>query len=67
MPTSIDRHQAQRLCEEGALLVEVLPAKVYEDEHLPAAINIPLSRLDRQAVAGLRQERPIVVYCHDWQ
>jgi len=30
MPTNIDRHQVQRLCEEGAQLIEVLPAGVYE-------------------------------------
>jgi len=67
MPTSIDRHQVQKLCEEGAQLIEVLPAKVYEDEHLPGAINIPLKQFNRQAIASLRRGRPIIVYCHDSQ
>jgi rhodanese-related sulfurtransferase len=67
MPTNIDRHQVQRLCEEGAQLIEVLPAEVYEDEHLPGAINIPLKHLDRQAIVSLRRGQPIVVYCHDSQ
>jgi rhodanese-related sulfurtransferase len=67
MPTNIDRHQVQRLCAGGAQLIEVLPAGVYEDEHLPGAINIPLKHLDRQAIASLRRGQPIVVYCHDSQ
>jgi hypothetical protein len=28
---------------EGAPLIAVLPAKAYEEEHLPGAINIPLT------------------------
>ena len=67
MPTSIDRHQVQRLCEKGAQLIEVLPSKIYEDEHLPGAINIPLKQLNRQAVANLRQGESVIVYCHDSQ
>jgi rhodanese-related sulfurtransferase len=43
MPTPIDREEVQRLLAgEQAQLVDVLPAGVYEDEHLPDAINIPL-------------------------
>jgi rhodanese-related sulfurtransferase len=40
MPVSIDRDEVRRLLEEGAQLVEVLPAPEYEDEHLPGARNI---------------------------
>jgi rhodanese-related sulfurtransferase len=42
MPTAIFRDEVGRLLEEGAQLVEVLPSKEYEEEHLPGAINIPL-------------------------
>jgi rhodanese-related sulfurtransferase len=67
MPTNIDRNQVQALLKEGAQLIEVLPAEVYEDEHLPGASNIPLAQLDEQAIAGLQRERPVIVYCHDAQ
>ena len=67
MPTNIDRNQVQALLKEGAQLIEVLPAEVYEDEHLPGARNIPLAQLDEQAIAGLQREQPVIVYCHDAQ
>jgi rhodanese-related sulfurtransferase len=67
MPASVDRSQVQELIEAGAQLIEVLPVKVYEDEHLPGARNIPLTRLDERAIAGLQRERPVIVYCHDSQ
>ena len=68
MPTSIDRHQVQRLvAEQQAQLVEVLPAAEYDDEHLPGAINIPLKELDRQATSRLDRSRPVIVYCYDSQ
>lgn len=67
MPTQIDRDQVQRLLGEGAQLVEVLPQAEYEDEHLPAAINIPLKELDRERVQDLERGRPVIVYCYDFQ
>jgi phage shock protein E len=67
MPTNIDRNEVQRLVCEGAQLVEVLPAKVYELERLPGAINIPLTRFNRQAIAMLQRDRAVIVYCHDAQ
>ena len=68
MPTSIDRHQVQRLvAEQQAQLVEVLPTAEYADEHLPGAINIPLKELDHQTASRLDQRRPVIVYCYDTQ
>jgi rhodanese-related sulfurtransferase len=67
MPTTICREEVQRLLTEGAQLIEVLPAKEYEDEHLPGAINIPLTRLDRQTTALLQPHRLVIVYCYDSQ
>ena len=67
MPTPIDRNQVERLLAEGAQLVEVLPAAEYEDEHLPSAINIPLKTLDAETTWRLERERPVIVYCHDYQ
>lgn len=68
MTAAIDRDDVQRLLrEEQAQLVEVLPADEYDDEHLPGAINIPLKRLDRDTTEQLERERPVIVYCYDYQ
>ena len=68
MPTPIDRAEVQRLlAEENGQLVEVLPPGEYEDEHLPGAINIPLKTLDAETARRLDRERPVIVYCHDYQ
>ena len=68
MPTPVHRIEVQRLlAEEQAQLVEVLPAAEYEEEHLPGAINIPLKELDRETTRQLELERPVIVYCYDYQ
>lgn len=67
MPTTVDREHVQRLLSEGAQVVEVLPPAEFEDEHLPGAINIPLKELDLARVADLERERPVLVYCYDYQ
>ena len=48
--------------EEVALLIEVLPTAEYEDEHIAGAINVPLKRLDRQAISHLNKAKPVIVY-----
>lgn len=65
MPRNVDREEVRRLVEAGAQLVEVLPKEEYEEEHLPAAINIPLRRIDREARERLDPDRPVIVYCWD--
>ena len=68
MPTPTDREEVQRLlADEDGQLVEVLPPDEYEDEHLPGAINIPLKTLDPETTRRLERERPVIVYCHDYQ
>jgi rhodanese-related sulfurtransferase len=68
MPTAIDRDDVQRLLrEEHAQLIEVLPADEFEDEHLPGAINIPLKTLDAESTKSLDPQRPVIVYCNDYQ
>jgi len=62
MPANVDRDDVQRLIEEGAQLVEVLPPTEYEEMHLPGAINIPLKSLDRETTAQLERDRPVIVY-----
>lgn len=68
MAATIDRDEVQRLLDdEQAQLVEVLPPDEYEDEHLPGAINIPLKTLNAQTAGQLDRERPVIVYCYDYQ
>jgi rhodanese-related sulfurtransferase len=66
MPIDIRRLQVQQMAQAGAQLVEVLPTKEYEQEHLPGAINIPLKQLDRNTTAPLDRDRPVIVYCHNY-
>ena len=68
MLTAIFRDGVRRLVqEEGAQLVDVLPREEYEEEHLPGAINIPLKELNREMIARLNRDAPVIVYCHDYQ
>jgi rhodanese-related sulfurtransferase len=65
MPSDVDLLALDRLLASGAVLVEVLPTKEFEDEHLPDAINIPLRTIDASTIASLDRGRAVVVYCWD--
>ena len=67
MFTSIDTEALRRLLDDGAQLVEVLPAAEYQEEHLPGAMSIPLGELDAESASSLDKGRPVVVYCFDYQ
>jgi rhodanese-related sulfurtransferase len=68
IPTPIDHDDVIRLLkEEDAQLVEVLPAEEYAEEHITGAANIPLKELDERAPRELDRERPVLVYCNDYQ
>jgi len=63
MVTNIDRKELLRLVdEEDAQIIDVLPAWEYEESHIPAAISIPLKRLDAQSATVLNRDKPVVVY-----
>jgi rhodanese-related sulfurtransferase len=65
MPVEIDRDGVSRLADQGAQLVEVLPASEYAEDHLPGAVNLSLRRLEQQATKVLDRQRAVVVYCWD--
>jgi rhodanese-related sulfurtransferase len=67
MITAIDRNQLRALLAQGASLIEVLPRKEYEEEHLPGATNIFLRHLDKSGAAQFSRGQPIIVYCYDYQ
>ena len=65
MPEAIGFDRVRALLGEGARLLEVLPRREYEEQHLPGAVSVPLKELDAAAVAGLDRGTPVIVYCWD--
>jgi rhodanese-related sulfurtransferase len=67
MPKDINRDEVQRLLQNGAQLVEALPAEEYNEAHLPGAINIPLKKLNKETIELIDKSRPVITYCSDFQ
>lgn len=67
MATSIVTDELHRLLDQGAQLLDVMPDKEFLEEHLPGAVNVPLTDLDADTAATLDRGRPVVVYCFDYQ
>jgi len=65
MTQEVDREGVRRLMEQGAQIIDVLPAQEYGEDHLPGAINLPIRRIEAEANRVLDPSRPIVVYCAD--
>jgi rhodanese-related sulfurtransferase len=66
MPIELhDRDEVRALIERGVQVVEVLGAAEFAEDHLPGAINIPLRRIETQALTMLDPSRPVLVYCFD--
>ena len=65
MTQEVDREGVLRLMEQGAQIIDVLPAREYGEDHLPGAVNLPLRRIEAEARRVLDPGRPIVVYCAD--
>jgi rhodanese-related sulfurtransferase len=64
---AVGRDEVRRLVAEGAQLVDVLPADEFAEEHLPGAISVPLKQLNAETARQLDRDRPVIVYCHDYQ
>lgn len=67
MRTVIGRDDVQRMVAEGAQLVDVLPEQEYESEHIAGSISLPLTELDAETASRLDRNRPVIVYCFDYQ
>lgn len=63
----IDLDQLLELQKRGAQVIEVLSGKQYNEQHIPGAISLPLSKFTASEMARLNKERPVVVYCWDYQ
>ncbi len=62
MVTNIDRSTLLALIDQGAVILDVLPEREYGAGHIPGALNMPLRKLDADAVADLHRDKPVVVY-----
>ena len=67
MPELVTREEVQTLVHNGAQLIDVLGERQYAEAHLAGAINIPLAHLDHKSTAEVTHERPVIVYCNDFQ
>jgi rhodanese-related sulfurtransferase len=67
VPATVDLEDVCRLIERGGQLVEVLPFRDYEEEHLPGAMSVPLEELDAGSVQRIDAGRPVIAYCYDYQ
>jgi rhodanese-related sulfurtransferase len=63
----IDFSRVIELQKRGALLLEVLSRKQFDEQHIPGAISLPLSKFTPSEVAKLDKNRATVVYCWDYQ
>ena len=59
---SVDPDQAERLLENGALLLDVRELEEFDAGHVPDARNIPLAALPDH-LGNLARERTIVCAC----
>jgi len=60
---AIDRDTLlERLNSEDAVLIDVRPAREYEQAHLPGALTVPLADL-KSRLGDLPRDRTIIAYC----
>jgi rhodanese-related sulfurtransferase len=68
VPASIEREEVRRLiAEEDAQVVEVLPKAEFDWAHLAGAVHLHLKELDAHTAGRLDRDRPVIVYCNDFQ
>jgi hypothetical protein len=64
---AISRDELLAAMQQGAAIVDARKAEHFEEGHIPGAINIPLKSLGRETARQLESDRPVIVYCHDYQ
>ena len=65
MVARVDAKDAQRLMADGVQFIDVLPADVFVQEHLPGARNLPLATFEPAQLDSIDRAEPMVVYCFD--
>lgn len=60
----ISLQEAQKLSEEGAVLIDVRSKEEYQRSHLEGAINIPYTAIHAEAPHSLKDgTKPLICYC----
>ena len=65
--SGIDLGRVVELQNHGAQVVEVLSRKQFNEQHIPGAISLPLSKFKSSELAKLDKTRAVIVYCWDYQ
>jgi len=65
MSGRVDAKEAHGLIESGATVIDVLPASVFDQEHLPGALSVPLETFEPAQLDATDRTAPVVVYCFD--
>jgi hypothetical protein len=65
VPKRIDVERAQRLMKQGAQLIDVLPASIFIQEHLPHSRSLPLETMTSASLSDFDRTKPVLVYCFD--
>lgn len=65
MTARIDAIDAHELMAKGVPFLDVLPAPIFAEEHLPGAVNVPLETFHPSDLADRARSDPLVVYCFD--
>ncbi len=65
MTARVDAREAEELIAGGAMLIDVLPATVFRQEHLPGARSLPLDEFRPEQVEPWDRAATLLVYCHD--
>jgi phage shock protein E len=68
MVRMVSRDELLEVQRRGGQVVEVLPEEEYRWRHIAGAVNVPLTELTAErAAAALDRDRPVAVYCNDFQ
>lgn len=65
MVIRVDAVDARQLIEDGITVLDALPEKIWQQEHLPTARSQPLESFQPDAVDDLARDAPLLVYCFD--
>ena len=65
MVRRVDALDAQQMIADGVALIDVLPAEVFQQEHLPGAVNIPLATFEPTQLETYDRAAEVLIYCFD--
>ena len=61
----VSPNELQELLSQGStILIDVREQYEFETEHIPGALNFPLSTFTTEAIAEIANEKEVVFQCH---